>query len=166
MPSHLTNKCCNSNKRFKKCKKKSNKKEKKKTIDILKSNPPPPGLLKDWLMQGDIKALAAVKKLGWSHLINEPFKWHPDPNHPPSTLFLLLCCHDGLPVCSIEWMIENGADLRVKDEYGATAMHYAVAGKCPETVCALWRTEEKEWFLNEPNNDGKTPMQMIEEDMA
>jgi hypothetical protein len=138
------------------------KKENKEVIARLKSNPPPPDVLKNWLMDGNIKALAAVKKLGWSHLINQPFKWHPE--EPSNTLFLLLCYHDGLPVYSIEWMIENGADLRAKDHHGATAMHYAVAGKCPETVVALWRTQEKEWLMHEPDNDGKTPQQMIDED--
>ena len=114
------------------------------------------------LMHGDMNLLGLIKKWGFCHLINKPFRVSPDVM--PTTLFLMLCHHDDLPVCSIEWMIRNGADLRSKDEYGANAMHYAVAGKCPETVCALWRTQERDWLLNEPNNDGKTAQQMIEED--
>ena len=121
-----------------------------------------PELVCGALMHGDMPILRMIKKRGFCHLINKPFRW--DPDEPPTTLFLMLCHHDELPVCSIEWMIRNGADLRTKDEYGANAMHYAVAGKCPETVCALWRTQERHWLLHEPNNDGNTAQQMIEED--
>ena len=131
----------------------------KKPITINQHQPPPLDLLYHWLKEGDMKPLSLMRELKWCHLINEPFKWRDD--RPPEVMFLMLCSHDDVPLRSMCWMVNNGADLRAKDEAGMNAMHLAAIGKCCDNFDVLLATEHGEWMLNERNNYGDTPMDIV-----
>jgi len=142
-------------------KRNKNKKQEYKVIKIDKDHPPPKDLLHQWLVDGDMKPLSLMVELNWCHLINEPYKYRND--QPPKIMFLLLCSRDDLPLCSIEWMIENGADLRAKDEYGNNAMHWACIGKAGQVVGVLGKSREKYWLMHEPDGYGNPAIQLIRE---